>query len=245
VQLAALETLARFPEPAVGDLLLERWASFGPQMRSETIEALFSRPEWLAALLDAAETERFNLAHIDSLRVEQLRTHSDESIRNRATNLFEARLDRGDRQRALDAYQAVLTIDGDAARGRTVFAENCAQCHRVGGLGNDVGPDLASVSQAGRDKLLVNILDPSREINPQYTQYLVETADWQTHTGIIANETATSVTLKRAHGETETILRVNIESIASSNLSLMPEGWEEGIDPHAMADLLTFLTSIE
>ena len=60
-------------------------------------------------------------------------------------------------------------------------------------------------------------------------------------TGMIASETANSVTLKRAEDATDTVERSEIEQLRSSGLSIMPEGLEKQIDPAAMADLLAYL----
>jgi len=71
--------------------------------------------------------------------------------------------------------------------------------------------------------------------------YLVETKGGAVLSGIVVEETATSVTLRRAGGEQDVVLRSDIREMVSSRLSLMPEGLEAGIDPRAMADLLRFL----
>ena len=60
-------------------------------------------------------------------------------------------------------------------------------------------------------------------------------------TGLIASETANSITLRRAEDITDTIERKDIEQFRSSGLSIMPEGMEKQIDPAAMADLLAYL----
>jgi len=112
-------------------------------------------------------------------------------------------------------------------------------------VGFSVGPDLSAVANFGAEKILVNVLDPNREVNPQYLNYTIETDDLETHSGIITSESATSITLRRASGETDTILRVNIETIRSDNISIMPEGWEEAIDKQAMADLISYLMSLK
>ena len=104
-----------------------------------------------------------------------------------------------------------------------------------------ISPPLAT---GARKAILLNVLDPNREINPAYVNYTIETKDWETLSGIIASETATSVTLQRASGESDTILRVNIESTESAELSLMPEGLEAGINKQQMADLIAYLVSL-
>lgn len=244
LQTAALQVLRRYDDPEAAAMTLEALPQFGPAARGQAVEALFSRTAWTSALLDAIEAGSFNPATLDSVRTQALRNHPDAALRARAETLLAAHSPRR-REEVVDQYQSVLAMEGDAARGRTIFETNCAQCHRIGETGFAVGPDLTTMTNSGPDKILVNILDPNREVNPQYINYTIDTLDFETLSGIIASESATSVTLKRANGAADTILRVNIESIRSENLSIMPEGWEETIDPQAMADLIAFLTTLQ
>ena len=124
-----------------------------------------------------------------------------------------------------------------------MFQKICAACHRLDNFGHEIGPSLASFRTRGPEAILVNVLDPNREVNPQYVNYLLVTADGRSVTGMIASETANSVTLRRAENATDTVERVDIEELRSSGLSIMPEGLEKQIDPAAMADLLAYLMS--
>jgi putative heme-binding domain-containing protein len=132
-------------------------------------------------------------------------------------------------------------MKADAARGKVVFQKVCAACHRLEGVGHELAPNLAAMQSRGPEAVLLNVLDPNREVNPQYVNYLVVTKDGRSYTGIIAAETATSVTLKRGESESDTILRVNIEAMRSTGLSIMPEGLEQQIDRQAMADLIAYV----
>jgi putative membrane-bound dehydrogenase-like protein len=147
----------------------------------------------------------------------------------------------GDRKKVVESYKGVLELKGDPARGLEVYRKNCAGCHRSGKEGKDVGPDLATVKQKTPEELLIAILDPSREVNPQYLAVRIKTTSDQVLDGLIAAENATSVTLKRQEGLVDTILKVNIDKLVRSNLSLMPEGFERAVDPQAMADLIQYL----
>lgn len=244
IQLAALATLRKFDHVEVPQILLAAWPDLSPQMRSQAIEALFSRKSWTLALLDSIERGEFRPSQLDSTRIRALQAHMDPEVQSRAKTLL-ASFEYGSRQQIVDAYQGALTIQGNPATGKEIFRENCAQCHKLEGIGFDVGPELTTVAQAGAEKILVNVLDPNREVNPQYINYMIDTSDFESHSGIIASETATSITLKRANGESDTILRVNIDSIRSDNLSIMPEGWEETIDQQKMADLIAYIMSVK
>jgi putative heme-binding domain-containing protein len=89
---------------------------------------------------------------------------------------------------------------------------------------------------------LENVLDPNREVNPQYVSYTILTTDERTITGMVESESATSITLIRGDNARDTIQRSEIEQMKSSKLSIMPEGIENQLDIQAMADLLAFLT---
>jgi putative heme-binding domain-containing protein len=132
-------------------------------------------------------------------------------------------------------------MKGDTSRGRKVFETACATCHRAGDLGKDVGPNLATIRQWNPELVLINILDPNREVAPNFVGYTVETRDGRTLDGLIADESAASLTLKRAEGVTETVLRRDIATISGSGLSLMPEGMESALTVEQMADLIAFL----
>ena len=132
-----------------------------------------------------------------------------------------------------------------AARGREIYTQRCVACHRVGDRGVQLGPDLVTVKSKGRDGILTAILDPNKEVAPPYIAYTVNTKDGQTLSGIIANDTATSMTLKMMGGAEINIPRSNIKGSSSTGISLMPEGIEAGMDVQAMADLLTFIEELK
>ena len=92
-----------------------------------------------------------------------------------------------------------------------------------------------------KEKILTNILDPNREVAPNYLSYLLETKDDESVMGIIGNEAATSVTLKQANGGEVVVLRSNIARMQSQGQSAMPEGLEAGLSHQDVADLLEFL----
>ena len=108
-------------------------------------------------------------------------------------------------------------------------------------MGYPVGPDLGMAFTKGEEDLLTSILDPSAALAPEYANYLLETADGELLNGIISAETASGITLARANGETDTVLRSQIDEIRTEGRSLMPDGLEQGLDAGGLADLLAYL----
>jgi putative heme-binding domain-containing protein len=123
--------------------------------------------------------------------------------------------------------------------------KNCAACHQQDAARKNAAPNLATLQDRSPGTLLVAILDPNRAVQPNYVAYTLATRDGQDYTGVIVGETASGVTLRRAGGEEDTILRGNIVKLASTGLSLMPEGFESGIDEQQMADLVRYLQELK
>ena len=244
VQIAALETLAYFESEDVPSLILEVWSSQTPKLRATSIETLFARPEWISAFLDAVEEESIASGDLDPARIALLKEHRNDGIRTRARELF-AGTALARRQEIVDAYQAALDLDGDADRGRTHFRKTCAACHKLEGFGETIGADLKSIRDRGLEAVMLNILDPNREVKPQFHSYVILLESGRTVTGMITAESANSLTIRKPDNTTDTILRVDITELKSTGLSFMPEGLEKQIDHQAMADLLAYLNSIE
>jgi putative membrane-bound dehydrogenase-like protein len=244
VQAAALETLARFDQPGAAALVLEAWPRLSPQLRATAAETLFSRPAWVTAFLDAVEQGKVGRGDVDPARISLLQTSSDARLRARAAKLF-AGTGLPRRQDVVAAYQKALRLKGDAARGKAVFKNTCSACHQLEGVGNAVGADLSGIRDQGAEAILLNILDPNREVKPQYVTYVLVTDSGRLITGMITADAANSLTIRRADGVSETVLRRDIEELRSTGLSFMPEGLEKQVDLQGMADLLAYLSSIK
>jgi putative membrane-bound dehydrogenase-like protein len=244
LQSAALATLASFDAPEVAAAILARFAVFSPRLKGQATDALLSRPAWAIRLLEAIEAGDISAGDVDPARLKLLTDHRDEAIRTKAAALLKTFQvsKRGD---VVEAYKSVLDAKGDAARGKELFGKTCAACHRVQGVGYETGPNIAAMKNRGPEAILLNVLDPNREVNPQYLSYAALLEDGRTITGMIASETATSITFKRADNATDTVLRIDIQQLKSTGQSLMPEGLEKQIDKQAMADLLEYFKTIE
>jgi putative heme-binding domain-containing protein len=241
LQLAAVRALAGQDRPEVPQLLLGSWAGYSPAVRREVLEALFARADRLPALLDAVEAKTIPAAGLDPARLLQLRKLPDAKLRERAEKALAAAV-APDRKKVLADYDGVLDLTANADRGREVFRKNCMTCHRLENQGVQVGPDLAAaIGTKTPADLLVAILDPSREVDPRYVNYLVTTSTGRVLTGIISAETPASLTLRRAEGAEDTILRTQIDEVQATAQSLMPEGIEKQVGRQEMADLIAYL----
>lgn len=244
VQAAAIALLASFDSKDAANVLIGQFEQLTPATKGRALDALCARESWALLLLDAVESKAIAAADVDPARWKLLSESLHAEIKSRATKLAQANSP-ADRLEVLNAYRPALETAGDATRGKEIFKKNCAACHKLQGVGHELGPNLAAMKNRGAEAILVNVLDPNREVNPQYLNYLLLTTDGRSLSGILTGETATSVTLRKQENASETVLRVDIESLKSTGLSLMPVGMEKQIDKASMADLLEYLKGVE
>lgn len=243
VQLFALRTLATQQEPAIAQGVIPVWQRCTPKVQEEIIALLASRASWATQLLAACDRGDVSAAQISGQRRVALVNHQDAAVRTSAEKLFSA--GNSPRGQVLTDYQQALSLPADTARGDKVYEQHCMACHQLVGRGFPVGPNLALVRNRTDGAMLEAILDPNREVHPNYVNYVVIDDSGRTLTGLVTSESATGITLSRDKGASETVLKQNIEAIKSTGKSLMPEGLEKDITPQQMSDLLAFLKQMQ
>ena len=242
IQRAAVDTLARFDAPEVAELLIDAWPSMSPSVRSRAAEALCLRVGWVSSFLEAVSDGTIARADVSSTRVALLKVHPDEAIRKQVDAVFSAETN-SPRSEVVASYQSALRLDGDADRGRELFRKNCSACHRLEGFGTAVGADLKAISDRGDSSVLLNILDPNREVKPKFVNYVLVTSDGRVTSGMIVEENANSLTMRSPDGKESRIQRIDVEELRGTGLSFMPEGLEKQVDRQGMADLLAYLAA--
>jgi putative membrane-bound dehydrogenase-like protein len=240
VQLAAVAALDSHADPEVGTLLVAASPKLTPAVRPAVQQALLSRPNRAAALLSAMDAGKIPVNQIDPAALARLQTSKDPAVRKLA-DAVAAKAKLSPRADVIAAFRKALDTPGDADKGKAIFTQRCAACHRLDNDGSELGPNLASMRSRGAEAVLINVLDPNREVNGQFVEYQVETKDGQNLAGLLSSEGAASITLLRAGGQSVTIARDQIESLKSTGHSLMPEGLERDLDVQAMADLIAYV----
>ncbi len=240
IQAAVVSRLGSLSHPQVAPVLLDHWRSFGPALRARIPGVLATRPEWLTDLLDEIESERVAPADVDAGTRQQLLVYPNKAIRTRVARLLS---DSGstDRHKVLREYQAVLKLTGDLQRGAAAFKRMCAVCHKLDGMGYDVGPNLVSITDKRPKSLLTSILDPNAAVDPKYTIYVALTKNGRTFSGVLLSETGTSLTLLGQEDKRQVILRTELEELQSTGKSLMPDGVEKELTRQDLADLIAYV----
>lgn len=212
-----------------------------------SLRGLFARPDIAAAL--RLLSHQVNLA--DNLELaEQLWLAAQPDPQKVLAKQFcvkarEAKFGRPDYERDLRLPQ------GDPESGQRVFfhvrGPQCFTCHRVNDRGGVAGPDLSHIAQKLHAcKLHESIIDPSKEIAPQFTTWLITTHQGQVLTGIILSEDASGdLTLASAKGEHIQLRASDIEERQAQKTSIMPENLRDQMTWQELWDVVAYLGELQ
>ena len=131
----------------------------------------------------------------------------------------------------------------DSVAGLLVYKTHCAICHKVGGEGNVVGPQLDGAGQRGIERLCEDILDPHRAVDPNFRMHIVTQKDGTVHAGLIRRDDAASLVLVNATGQEINVARSTIAKDELSPVSLMPATFGPSIPEVDFHHLLAWLAS--
>ena len=244
LQAAALAQWGATADPGFGTTVIARWKDLDLSVRTKALTQLLQRPDRVKPLLDAVAAKQLPASAFDAGQVQSLLKHKDGQVAALARTAL-AEVIPPSREVVTAKYAASVDLAGDATRGLAVYQRACMICHRAGGQGMEVGPDLLTVKNKGRPALLTAILEPNKEIAAQYMSFLVQTRAGESYLGLIADDTATQLTLRMPGGVSKTVLRADVLGSSSDGRSLMPEGLEGGLTAQDMADLLTFIETLK
>lgn len=129
----------------------------------------------------------------------------------------------------------------DAGRGRAVFEKNCMVCHRYEGQGAMRGPNLDGVGSRGIDRLLQDVVTPSRDVDPAFRTIVVTTRDGVVMSGLLVRESSAGLVVADAEGNETAFALGEIEETRREWISPMPSGFAQAIPEHDLLDILGYL----
>ncbi|MEQ9406507.1 MAG: neutral/alkaline non-lysosomal ceramidase N-terminal domain-containing protein [Fuerstiella sp.] len=225
------------------DLLLQRWRTITPSVRSGIVNSLLQHPDRTRQLLTSLRSEQLTSSDLDATARESLLNHRDKEIRTSAADLFGSTTP-SERSRLVEEFESVISeLNGNVTDGRAVFTKRCAACHRLQDIGRQIGADLAALKDRSEQALLTAILDPNRAVEAKFLSYTAVTSQGRTFSGMLLNETGNSVTLLGTDGKEQLVGRSDLEELVCSNRSLMPEGLEKDLSAQDFADVIAFVQS--
>src|SRR6185312_5160312 len=144
--------------------VLQAYRNLADSLKPRAVDLLTRRPEWAKALLAAVAEKRIPATALNVTQLRKLQQSPDAEIAGRVKatwgTIREGRNTR--RELVVDQIRRSLRrMTGDPGAGQAVFTKLCAQCHKIYGAGQDVGPDITSNGRNDFNQLLSNVFDPS------------------------------------------------------------------------------------
>ncbi len=183
----------------------------------------------------------------DSLR-EALKGYPAQ-VQSAAAKLFEKRPpDERARTAKLESLEAAAG-GGDASKGEEVFFSArgaCSSCHRIADRGERIGPELSKIGQIRTRRDLVEaIVFPSASLARGFESFNAVTKDGKVQSGMLSRETATAIYLRTADRVELRVDRGDIEELAPTGTSIMPQGLEKSLSPLELRDVIAYLESLK
>jgi putative heme-binding domain-containing protein len=241
---AVLAALGRSDSSQVASIVLASYAKLEPELQPRAIELLTQRPAWAKMLLAAIRRREIPATAINRNQAARLlKSRDEELVKLMTTTWGTVRTERNpDREQVITKVREMIrSTPGDPFRGEKVFKTICAQCHKIHGEGQEVGPDLTSNGRGSFEQLLSSVLDPSLVIGGAYQARVVDTEDGRSITGLLFEDGQDRIVLKLQGGKLETIPRDQVADVITSQLSMMPEDLDKQLKPQEIVDLFAFL----
>jgi putative membrane-bound dehydrogenase-like protein len=243
VRAEAARALGAFDKPNIATELVSTWKDYKPGTRSEVVNTLAGRKEWAKALLTAMADKKIDRADVTDNAIVRIQAFNDKDLNALIEKAWgRARATPADLLKLIDKtrdslYEAPASFE----RGRKVFENNCAKCHKFDGKGAEVGPALEG---AGRDieYILGNVLDPNRVIGAPYFLRTAVLLDETVVQGVLAEEDDTTITLKLENAVLRKIKKADLAGpVRVAEKSLMPEGLGYNMTAQDFRDLTRYL----
>lgn len=245
-RLPAIQLLSRFDSPSIPSALIKQFNSYSPTEKSAALATLTGRASYAVALLDAVNDKTIPRDALTAYDVRQLTSLGNAQVDKDVTSIWgKIKQTPADKLARINHLEKVFNEAPlwaySANAGKKHFEQLCATCHRIGDLGNRIGPELTGAGQHGVRYFLENVIDPDAVVGADFQMTTVETKSDEVISGLVVNETPSAVTLRTTVGES-VVPKADIKERTKSEKSLMPEGLLEALGDREQIELLKFLT---
>jgi putative membrane-bound dehydrogenase-like protein len=238
---AAIRAVAAFDQEHLGKLLLEKYPSLSENEKMEIIRTMSTRSKYGNLLANEIKTQNIPKKDIPVAVARQLHRVVGSGFIEIWGPIEHIPKD----EAAYEKYRRLITekelAGANLLEGKKLFMQSCGSCHQLFGEGSDIGPDLTGSNRQDVDYILLNVLEPSAEIQDAYRMVVIITLDGRTYTGNISAESPRQITLKVVGQGPVIINKSNIQSKEITPVSLMPPGLFESLSEKEVVSLMAYL----
>jgi len=245
---AALGALISYSDPSIAPAVVKLYSNLPDQVRDVAQSLLATRKDSSLLLLTAIDAGQIDARTIPEPTVRKLLLHDSPQIAELCNKHFgELSGPSPEELRAqIEKLAGVISTGaGNPYQGKQLFTQSCGKCHVLFAQGGRIGPDLTTYKRDDLRGMLLNVVNPSAEIREGFENYIARTADGRTLTGFIADQDQNVVVLRGADGQNVSVARDEIDDLAASRSSLMPENQLKDFTDQQIRDLFAYLRATQ
>ncbi|MFM7207369.1 MAG: PVC-type heme-binding CxxCH protein [Planctomycetaceae bacterium] len=244
VRKAIAERLGRVRSREAATVLVRALATAPEPLEQPVALAAAATPEGATLLVDSIAAGKASARILQQPAVvERLEAVGVENLRPRLAALTDdlPPVDETVRRLIEDVAARHAAGPADPQTGAAVFGRACATCHARGGVGATIGPQLDGIGQRGRDRVLEDLLDPSRHVDDAFRTTILHLTDGRVVTGLRLRDEGGDIILADALGKELRIAADDVAAMRMSRLSPMPANVRELIGAENLPHLLAYL----
>ena len=246
-QVEAIKALGKFEHPDTGKMLVQFYPKFKEPARQVVMPVLVSRKAYAEELVNAIAEGKIAQQALSAFHARQILAFNDASLSRRLAEAWGTiRRSSGEKTAELKRYQSMLTpvrlASASPGKGRVLYNQVCASCHRLFGYGGAVGPDLTGSDRGSIYYLLENIVDPGAMVPETYKMYVVRKKNEAVVSGAKISENERVLGIQTLTDKVM-IPRSQIKQVEILDQSTMPEGLLKGLSDQQVVDLIAYLQS--
>ncbi len=224
--------------------LLDNWTSLESVSRTVAVEALSARRESASLLVAALADGELHRTEITASQAQKMAAMKDPDLSDLLeTHWGSVQQSSQAKRETINRYRALLTTSArkpNLNRGRALYSQSCAACHRLFDEGGQLGPDLTGSDRGNLDYLLNNIIDPSASVAADYRLTVATTKGGRVLAGALVESDRSGIVIRTLTGE-ERLANEDVRNRRLLKSSLMPEGLFQTLTDDDVIDLIGYL----
>ncbi|HCS55309.1 MAG TPA: dehydrogenase [Planctomycetaceae bacterium] len=247
-QRVAIQSLANYDDAGIANSLIGSFQSrisAEHNLRTTACRTLASRKDWAMKLVDYVNSWQMKAEEVPADVIQQLRTYEDPELTAAVEQAFGKQVQVSKAEKAEEInrlLQVLMEAEGDAAKGEVHFKKKCANCHKLFGQGETIGPPLDGYERGNPKFWLPAMVEPSLEIREGYQSYIAVTLDGRVITGMVAAQDPQTVNIRTADNRKIILPREDLEIFKAMEKSLMPEDVLKELSDEDIRNLLAYLS---
>lgn len=241
LRLEAIRAVAAFSKADLGSALIKAYPTASAEEKVAILQTMSARSLYGNQLLDEIKAGNIARKEIPVTLARQLHRVIGSGFVEVWGPIEHVPSDEAAYQRYKDLFTKEALATANLLEGKRLFTQSCGSCHKLFGEGADIGPDLTGSNRQDPDYILLNVLEPSAEIQDAYRLVVITTVDGRTYTGNVVGESARQLRVKVAGQDPVLINKSAIQNKEVTDVSLMPPGLFEPLSNEEVINLMAYL----